>query len=268
MTDVKGKTALVTGGAMGMGKLLTERLLKAGAKVVIWDLNEEKLNEAREELASYGEVFSYSLDITDKDKVYETADKVKKEVGRIDILVNNAGIVKGGPFLELSDEDHRRTMEVNIMSLFWVTKAFLPEMMDRNEGHVVNIASAAGLTGVPGASSYSASKFAVVGWTDSIRLEAKKMGKKKVRFTTVCPSFVATGMFDGIKPPFFAPMLTTEEMVNKTMKGITRNKLLVMAPLIVNSVPLMKGLNVPFVTDFIGGVLGFHHSMDTWQGRK
>jgi all-trans-retinol dehydrogenase (NAD+) len=267
MTDVRGKNVLITGAALGMGRLLAEYLAKDGANLALWDINEEKLSEAKEELSKLGvKVWTHVIDITDRDKVYETAKKVKEDAGQIDVLVNNAGIVRGGLFLDVPDEHHVRTMEVNIISYFFVTRAFLPEMMERNQGHVVNIASAAGLMGVPGVSSYSASKFAVVGWTEALSTEMKKLGKKGIRFTTVCPSFVDTGMFEGIVAPFLTPLLTTEDMVKKTYKGIKKNRELVMAPLMVHTITAMKGLNWPGLVRFIGVLFGMDKSMDTWKG--
>lgn len=268
MTEIAGKTALITGGAMGMGRLLAETLARDGArKLVLWDINEEQLAEAKDVIEGFGaEVFTYVIDITDRDKVRETAKKVKEDVGHIDILVNNAGIVRGGLFLEVSDEDHLKTMEVNIISYFYVTKAFMPEMVERNQGHIVNIASAAGLIGLPGVSSYCASKFAVVGWTESLRSEMRKLGKLGINFTTICPSFVSTGMFEGVKPPMFTPMITPEYMVGKIHAAIRKNKMMVMEPFMVKTIPSMRLLNIPVIIDLVGGLLGMHNSMDEWKG--
>ena len=267
MTEIAGKTALITGGAMGMGRLLAEMLARDGAQLVLWDRNEEKLKETKADLEKLGaKVWTYVLDVTDRAKVYETGAQVKKDVGFVHILVNNAGIVRGGHFLEVSDDDHVKTMEVNIISYFFVTRAFLPDMLQRNEGHIINMASAAGLTGVVGISSYCASKFAVVGWTEALRMEVKKLGKKGVHFTTVCPSFVATGMFDGVKAPLFTPFLTTEQMTSKIHMAIKTNKNVVMAPLMVSFVPLMRGFNNPAIYDWFGSLLGMARAMDTWKG--
>jgi all-trans-retinol dehydrogenase (NAD+) len=267
MTDVRGKTVLITGGAMGMGRGLAELMARDGANLVLWDMNGDKLDQTREELAKLGnKVFTYVLDVTDRNKVYETAAKVKQDAGRIDVLVNNAGIVRGGMFLDVSDDDHLKTMQVNILSYFYVTRAFLPDMMARNDGHIVNVASAAGLLGVPGVSSYSASKFAVVGWTEALTGEMKKLGKTGVHFTTVCPSFVGTGMFEGIKAPFLTPLLTPEDMVARTYKGICKNAELVLAPFMVKTIGLMKALNQPGIVRFFAGLFGMTESMDTWKG--
>lgn len=267
MTEVSGKTALITGGAMGMGRLLAETLAKEGANLVIWDRNQAKLAEAEEDLTKLGaKVWTYEIDITDQNKVTATAAQVAKDAGQVDVLVNNAGIVRGGHFLDVPIADHVKTMEVNILSYFYVTAAFLPAMYQRNQGHIVNMASAAGLTGVPGVSSYCASKFAVVGWTETLRMESKKLGKRGVHFTTVCPSFVGTGMFEGIKPPFLTPLLTTEQMVRQIHRAIKVNQPVLMAPLMVKFVPAMRGLNRVAVYDWFGSLLGMSESMNTWKG--
>ena len=144
-----------------------------------------------------GKRLSYVCDISDREKVYDLAGRVAREFGAIDILVNNAGIVKSHPFLEKPDELIERTIAVNLMAQFWTMKAFLPGMVEKKEGHVVNMASAGGLLGVPYISDYAASKFAVVGLTESLRQEFKLRGLRKVRFTYVCPNTVNTGMFAG-----------------------------------------------------------------------
>jgi all-trans-retinol dehydrogenase (NAD+) len=268
MTNVKGKTALITGGAMGMGFGLAKMMAADGADLVLWDMNEEKLAEAKETLEKKGgKVFTYTLDITDKDKVFETAEQVKKDAGQIDILVNNAGIIRGGPFLEVPIEDHVKTMEVNIISYFYVTKAFMQEMVDKNDGHIVNVASAAGLLGGASISSYCASKFAVVGWAESLASEMDKLGKNGIHFTTICPSFVDTGMFTGAKAPMFTPIMTTEDMVARIYKGIKKNKELVMAPLMVKSIMPIKMWGWPKMTRFFTKLFGSDVAMDDWKGR-
>jgi all-trans-retinol dehydrogenase (NAD+) len=267
MTEVRGKTVVITGAAMGMGRRLAETMAADGANLVLWDMNADKLAEAKEALAKLGgKVWTYVVDVTDRAQVYETAAKVRQDAGRIDVLVNNAGIVRGGAFLDVSDDDHVKTMQVNIISYFYVTRAFLPDMIARNEGHLVNIASAAGLLGVPGVTTYSASKFAVVGFTEALTTEMKKLGHNGVHFTTVCPSFVATGMFEGIKAPFLTPLLTTEDMVARIYKGIRKNQELVLAPFMVKTIGLLKAFNWPPIVRLIAGLFGMHESMDTWTG--
>jgi len=206
------------------------------------------------------------IDITDREKVYEVAEQVKKDAGIIDILVNNAGIIRGGPFLEVSDEDHLKTMEVNIISYFYVTKAFMPDMVERNEGHIVNVASAAGLLGGVNLSSYCASKFAVVGWTESLTAEMDKQGKDGIHFTTICPSYVNTGMFDGVKAPLLAAMMEPEDIVNYIYKAIRKNKELVVEPFMAKTIMATKMWNWPKMTRLFSKLFRAS-SMYEWKGR-
>ncbi len=269
MSEVNGKVALVTGGAMGMGRAVAERLARDGAKVVLWDLNEDTLKSTKDEMKKTGaDVHTYVLDVTDRAKVYETAAKVKQDVGVVDIVVNNAGVVSGGLFWEVPDEKLFKTIDVNLNAIMWCTKAFLPDMIKKSSGHLVQIASAAGLLGVPGLTAYCASKHAVIGFSDTLRLELKKMKIKGIRITIVCPSFVQTGMFDGVKPPFLNPWLTTDQMADKIYAGLRKDKYYVREPFAVKLVPFLKGMTYTPILDWAGGVLGMHASMDTWTGRK
>jgi all-trans-retinol dehydrogenase (NAD+) len=152
--------------------------------------------------------------------------------------------------------------------MMWCTKAFLPDMIRRNSGHLVQIASAAGLIGVPGVAAYCASKHGVIGLSDTIRQELKKNGIKGIKVTIVCPSFVATGMFEGVMPPLLAPWLTTERMADKIYAGLRKDKYYVREPFMVKFLPFMKGITQTPVLDWAGGILGMHASMDTWKGRK
>ncbi len=268
MTEVSGKTCLVTGGAMGMGRLLAETLAREGARLALWDKNEAALAEAKEAVEALGaKVRTDVVDITDRALVYETAEKVTDDVGIVDVLVNNAGVIRGGMFLDVTDEDHQLTMDVNVNSYFWVTRAFLPAMIERDQGHVVNVASAAGLAGVAGTSSYCASKFAVVGWTESLRAEMYKLEKHGVKFTTICPSFVSTGMFEGVVQPGEEPMLTPEFMVDKIYQAIKKDAISVKEPFGVKLLPLIKAIGNPKVLMWFAGRSGLHDVMDHWKGR-
>lgn len=265
--DVKGKVFLVTGGAMGMGRAVAERFARDGARVVLWDLNESELDKTVRQMRERDwEVHSYVVDVTDRAQVYLTAEKVKKDVGTVDVVMNNAGIVRGGPFLEVPDEDHFATMDVNFNAYMWVTKAFLPEMMGRNEGHFINIASAAGLTCVPLLANYCASKAAVVNFTDSMAMEMRRLKARGVRFTVICPSYVQTGMFEGVKAPLVTPWMTTEDMADKIYDGYHRDKRMVAEPMMVKIVPFLRGVSPRIVYYIVSTWLGISRSMEEWRG--
>lgn len=269
MKDVKGRIVVITGAAMGMGRLLSIKFAQDGARLVLIDVNKDALDKTAAELRKMGvEVFTYICDITDRKKVYEMAADVHKKIGKIDVLVNNAGVVWGAPFVESDDEKLFKTIDVNVNAVMWMMKAFLPDLCEKKSGHVINLASAAGLMGVVNLAAYSASKFAVVGMTEAIRQETKKMGLKDVKFTIVCPSFVATGMFEGVKPPKMTKWLTPERMVDKIYAAFRKDAPLIREPLLVKFVPLLKSVLPANWFDWVANLLGTGKSMDKWVGRK
>ncbi len=267
MKDLRGKNVLITGGALGMGRSLAGLLLREGCRVAIVDIRESDLADALEELSHHGEVSSYLCDISRRQEVYALAQRVEREFGPIDILVNNAGVVSSDPFLEKPDEVIERTVAVNLMALFWTMKAFLPAMVRKKEGYVVNMASAGGLLGVPYISDYCATKFAVVGLTESLRQEFKLKGLRKIRFAYVCPNTVGTGMFAGAKPVKGTKLLTAEDVTVKIVEGIKKNRSFIGVPFSVYLVPLTKALTPIPVLDLFNRAMGIATSSETTVGR-
>jgi all-trans-retinol dehydrogenase (NAD+) len=268
MKSVKGKVVLITGGALGMGRELAKMFAKDGARIVLWDLRQSDLDKTAEEIKQLGaEVHTYVCDVTNRQLVYDTAARVKKEVGIVDILDNNAGIVFAGKFLDVPDEKLFKTIDVNVNGIMWCTKAFLPDMIKRNQGHIIMMASAAGLIGVGGLAVYCATKHAVVGFSDALRVELKNQNISGVKITIVCPSFVQTGMFEGVKPPLFTPWLTTEQMTAKIYNGCLKEKYYVREPLMVKFIPLLKGIATTRAVDRTGILLGMNNAANTWHGR-
>ena len=258
---------LITGGALGMGKAMARLFLREGGRVALVDIRGKELEEAADELAGLGEVQRYLCDISHRESVYALAEKVEADLGSVDILVNNAGIVNSGPFLEKPDEVVERTVGVNLLAHFWTMKAFLPGMVRRGEGHVVNMASAGGLLGVPYISDYCATKFAVVGLTESLRQEFKLRGLRTVRFTYVCPNTVATGMFAGAEPVRFTRLLAPEEVAEKIVAGIKRNRSFIGVPGSVYLVPLTKALTPIPLLDLFNRLMGIATSSERTVGR-
>jgi len=190
---------------------------------------------------------------------------VKADVGKVDILVNNAGIVVGKSFLDTTDDQTEKVMRVNTFAVMWAVKAFLPDMI-KTSGHIVTIASAAGFTGTPLLVDYCASKFAVVGFMEALRLEHLHLGITNVQFTTVMPYYINTGMFDGVKSVFPFPILTVDYAVNGIVKGVLTNQVEVILPptlrvrFFMHLLPLSVG-------DYVGNWLGIARSMDSFKGR-
>ncbi|XP_057326447.1 epidermal retinol dehydrogenase 2-like isoform X2 [Microplitis mediator] len=208
MKSVAGEIALVTGGGGGLGRLLSLRLANLGATVVVWDINENGIDETVKLVrAAGGTCYGYVCNLCNREDVYKKAEILKTEVGPVSILINNAGIVTGKKFMETPDELIIKTMEVNTMAHFWTVKAFLPTMMEKNNGHIVSIASLAGHVGVPKLADYCASKFAAVGFDEALRMELEADGYNKIYTTVICPFFIrATGMFEDVEARFLPPL--------------------------------------------------------------
>lgn len=171
MKNLQSKTVLITGGASGIGKIMVRLMLERKAKVIIWDINQESIDQTLAEFSNKGSVVGYNVDISNIAQIQETAQKVKQEIGVVDVLINNAGIIVGKYFNEHSVEEISKTMEINANAPMFITKVFLDDMLNQNSGHICNIASSGGLVSNPKMSVYAASKWALIGWSDSLRLE-------------------------------------------------------------------------------------------------
>lgn len=270
MSRFKGSVVVVTGAASGLGRQITLKMARKGASVAAWDLNREALENVCREVAAEGkgQAAAFVCDVGDKDQVREAAKATAEQLGPVEVLVNNAGVVSGKPFLELTDQDIERTMRVNTLGLFWTTKAFLPEMIKRNKGLLVTIASAAGTVGVSRLSDYCASKWAAIGLDESLRVELSKMGSG-VKTLVICPYFINTGMFDGVKTrfPFLLPILEEEYATDRMVAAMEKGWRRLLMPPLVYTTPLLRLLPAP-VFDFIAGMLGINASMDEFKGRK
>jgi all-trans-retinol dehydrogenase (NAD+) len=270
MTDVRGRVALVTGGASGIGRLVALELARRGAVPVLWDVDKSALADTLDELnrVSKHQARGYICDVRDPDVVRASAERVRHEVGNPMILVNNAGVVSGARLLDLRVEDIERTFAVNALGLFWVTKAFLPAMVDANRGHVVTVASAAGLVGVARQTDYSASKHAAVGFDESLRVELRRIAPR-VQTTVVCPYYVDTGMFEGVQTrvPFLLPILHQEDVARRIADAIVRDRRVLIMPPIVRLLPVLRVLP-PNVFDALMDLFGVNVSMEHFVGRR
>jgi all-trans-retinol dehydrogenase (NAD+) len=270
MTDIARSNILITGGASGIGRQMALQLAREGGNIVLWDIAELRLKKTLDDLraATGREARGYVCDISKREEVYRVADKVREEAGPIGVLINNAGVVSGRSFLDLPDEKIEATFRVNILGMFWVTKAFLPYMVERNEGHVVNIASSAGFVGVPKLTDYCATKWAAVGFDESLRNELRRSAPG-VKTTIVCPFYIDTGMFDGAKTrfPLLFPILKEVDVADGVVKAIKSNHPRVMMPKMVYLVPPLRLLPLR-VFDGLADLLGVSESMDDFIGRS
>ncbi|GLD96555.1 hypothetical protein PINS_up005238 [Pythium insidiosum] len=222
--SLHGDVVLITGGAMGIGRLMALEFASYGATIVVWDLNPVLGQRVVEDLQAAGATAAfYRVDVTDRELVFSTARAVCKRFGGVDVLVNNAGIVSGNSIVDCDERMVERTMAVNATSHFWTIKAFLPAMLKKNKGHIVSIASVAGIFGCAGMVDYCASKFAAVGLMVSLRQELASTGSN-VQCTLVCPSFISTGMFEGVKPPRLTTWLTPEYVARKVVDAVRYNQ--------------------------------------------
>jgi 3-oxoacyl-[acyl-carrier protein] reductase len=191
--DLKGRVAVVTGGAQGIGYATAERMLQSGAAVVLWDIDAPLLAQAKASLAPLGRVAVASLELTDAAAVAKASAQATAEFGRIDILVNNAGITGGnGTTWELAPDVWRRVLEVNLVAPYLTCRAVVPQMLEQGYGRIVNVASVAGKEGNPNASHYSASKAGLIALTKSL---AKETATKGVLVNAVTPAAAKTAMF-------------------------------------------------------------------------
>ncbi|NXP22881.1 RDHE2 dehydrogenase, partial [Scytalopus superciliaris] len=269
--NVSGEIVLITGAASGLGRLLSLKFARLGATLVLWDVNQEGLKETVRLAKENGapRVHCYICDCSKRQDIYRVADQVKKEVGDVSILINNAGIVTGKNFISCPDSLVEKTMEVNTMAHFWTYKAFLPAMIASNHGHLVSIASSAGLCGVSHLSDYCASKFAAVGFAESVDIEMRSLGKTGVKTTVVCPYTINTGMFDGVKNkwPHVLPMLDPEYVAEKIVTAVQQNQKLLVLPRIIYILLVLKDTLPWQATVVLLDYFGVLHLMDTFKGR-
>ena len=268
MSQIKNATVLITGGASGIGRLMGELCLEKGAmRLIIWDMDAEKLTTATADLKSKGyEVISDLIDITDTEAVINAAKHILTTYGPVDILINNAGIVVGKFFEEHSHADIDKTMQINTQAMMHITREFLPAMLSSGQGHIVNIASAAGLAANPQMAVYVASKWAVIGWSETLRLELESKSKN-LHVTTVTPFYISTGMFEGVKSPI-VPIVKPVSAARQIISAIEKNKIFCRMPWIVYAMPFFKGiLPQRWFDALIGKWFGIYSSMEQFKGK-
>ncbi|MDR1306382.1 MAG: SDR family oxidoreductase [Treponema sp.] len=269
MKDISGKLVLVTGGASGIGRLMALDFARRGGRVAVWDISAPALRALEKEAAAEGlSITGMGCDISGRDAVYRRAKALVKKLGPVDILVNNAGVVSGKTLLETPDEKIEKTIQVNVLPLFWTAKAFLPSMLERNSGHIVTVASAAGLIGVRGLADYCASKFAAVGFDESLRMELRRM-KSAVKTTVICPFFIDTGMFAGVKTrfPLLLPVMQPRYAVRRIVKAVLNKRKRLIIPPFAGTILLLRLFPLGFL-DAVADFFGISHAMDEFKGRN
>ncbi|WP_158977971.1 3-ketoacyl-ACP reductase [Cellulophaga sp. L1A9] len=192
MNDLKNKKAIITGGGRGLGKATALAFAKEGIDVAITGRNEKVLKETVSELKALGVNAIYAVfDVGNYEEVKKSIKSIIEELGTVDILVNNAGIASFGSFNDMDVAVWSNIIQTNVMGMYYVTKEVLPHLLEKNEGDIINISSTAGLNGNANVSAYSASKFAVIGMSESLMKEVRK---NNIRVCTLTPSTIASDM--------------------------------------------------------------------------
>ncbi|XP_023223198.1 short-chain dehydrogenase/reductase family 16C member 6-like [Centruroides sculpturatus] len=266
--ELDGEIVLITGGGSGIGRLLALRFAGVGCRVVIWDVNEEGNRETQQQVKSRGgECHSYVCDVTDREKVYAVARKVKEEVGPVTILVNNAGIVTGKNLLDIPDHLIEKTFQVNVIAHFWTLKAFLPDMISMNHGHIVTISSLAGFSGINRLSDYCASKSAAIAAHESLHFELKNDNVSGIKMTLVAPFFINTGLFEGADGGYFS-VLTPEYVADEVISGVRCNQETVILPSIFSAIVMVKAIMPVTAYSVYYELLQGYNSMKNFVGRS
>ncbi len=228
MDNIRGRTIAITGAARGIGHATAKALLARGARVVIGDRDVAVLESAVTGLAGVGPVTGYPLDVTDRDSFAAFLDKARADGdGHIDVLINNAGVMPVGPFLEQSEQSIRSSIEVNFYGVLTGCQLVLPEMVRRRRGHVVNIASMAGMVAVPGQVVYAGTKFAVVGLSTAMADEFAPQG---VEVTVILPTFTNTELIAGTKNTGAQKPVQPEDIAAAIVKALDKPKTHVSVP--------------------------------------
>ncbi|NXS56620.1 RDHE2 dehydrogenase, partial [Brachypteracias leptosomus] len=228
------ETVLITGSANGIGRQIALKFAPSGATLVLWDIDDENNQETKRLAQQNGAkcVFVYHCDCSNREEVYEQADKVREEVGDVTILINNVGTLPGKKFLDIPDAEFEKTLGVNFFSQVWTCKAFLPAMMTHNHGHLVSIDSTVALLGMYRASDYCASKFAIMGMMETIDWELYHVGKHGIKTTIVCPSLVHTKLVKGFQSqyPLLLPVYEAEYVASRIVDAIQKDKFYLLLP--------------------------------------
>src|SRR5690606_1234914 len=268
MSYYQGKRVLITGAGSGIGALMAEQLGRRGAEVIVTARRRKPAEDvARRVQAAGGRGHARLLDVSELDSIVPFREQLHAEIGEIDILVNNAGVVFGGEFEQVALSEHLNTLQINTLGLVAMSHAFMNDLRNASQGHLVNIASASAYIGLPFGSTYAASKWAVLGFSESLRLELKERGIDNVSVTTVCPSYISTGMFDGVRNPVLSPMLTPEKVVKSILRGVKHRQAMVVEPPLVRGIDLLKGALPGPIWDEVAKRSGISTSMRHWQGK-
>ncbi|MFA6072602.1 MAG: SDR family oxidoreductase [Candidatus Woesearchaeota archaeon] len=247
--EFKNKVAVITGASSGIGKQVASDLAALGCKVVLIGRDKEKLSKIKNELIKFNnEIIAISCDISNRKHVEEMASQIILKMKKVDIVVNAAGFGKFEKFEDSSIENTENMMKTNFFGTMYVTKAFYQTLRESEEGHIINIASIAGFEGIPNFSAYCASKFAIVGFSESLHHET--FGTR-LHVSVICPGAVKTNFFDdpsfGDENKIPKNAITSQQVSKAIINAIRKKKFLVIIPKKYRALLVAKGINPNYV---------------------
>lgn len=268
MKNFSRKKILITGGASGIGRLMATTLAKRDGEIIIADINvDEAVKVAAEIKQSGARAHAFKVNLSETESIKKLKSDISAAGLEIDVLINNAGVVFGGEFEKETLDKHILTYRINTEGLVAMTHLFFDDLRKSADANIVNIASASGYVGLPYGTTYASSKWAVIGFSESLRVELLERKITNVHVTTVCPGYIKTGMFNGVRAPIVLPWLTPEVIVEKIISGMEKNSPFVREPFMVKIVDLLKGILPISIFTFVSKLLGVSTSMMHWKGR-
>lgn len=252
--DFKNKVVLITGASSGIGRESATEFAKLGANIILVSRTKEKLEQVADELKKFNvTILVCQCDVSKKDQVKEMSKIVLEKFDSVDILVNNAGFAIYGSIYDLSIDDIESQMKTNYFGMVYCIKYFLPSMLDKKSGHIVNVASVAASFGLPGIASYCASKFAMLGFSEGLKHELKNSG---VGITVVSPIMVRTNFFEHPsfeKMPKFSPTSLSSKTVAKAiLKAANSPRLEIIVPSLIRGAVWLKNTFPYFINPILG----------------
>ncbi len=248
--------------------LALEAAKKKAAYIIILDINEQAGINVCNEIKTAGTDCSFvKVDLASQSSIAEAVENIYAIMPSIDIVINNAGIVIGKLFQDHQNDEIEKTISINLNAPMYLTHKILPGMLKNKGGHIVNVASAAGMAAHPKLSVYAASKWGMIGWSESLRLELEQ-ANAGIRVTTVTPYYINTGMFKGVRSPII-PLLKPEVVAKKIISAIEKNKIFSRMPGLVYAMPFFKGiLPQRWFDAIVGKVFGVYGAMNFFEGRQ
>ncbi|KNC80187.1 hypothetical protein SARC_07448 [Sphaeroforma arctica JP610] len=267
--DLKGEICFLTGAGGGLGREIAIKLAKQGVYMCLCDLNLDSAKVVEAEIIGLGyKAKAYKCDVANPQNIAKLAEQIKKEVGEVTILINNAGMVSGKRLFEATDSQINNTFKVNTLSHFWAARTFIPTMVKRNHGYVVTVASIAAYSATPGLCDYGASKAALIGFHDALRMEVQEAAN--VKLLCVCPYLIRTPLFNKAKPMKLAsivPTLDPVDVAENLVRGIRVGSDFVLMPGAMWGIPLLKAVLPTPVADYINCLLGAETFMDAYRNK-